>query len=199
MKTRCSRSIPDDEFSQQLSPLLPKTKHTGSIVDTMLATAAVQERGDNPQEWTLDSLGSRIVLPKVSSRCVLDSRQQDCLINLYSYIYSLSVTEIDIAHTCSSYLSVTIGGKFFVTNKSRSAASSVIIAQWDSNLLKRPSTVTHTSELRAARIKKCFKYTVTIKDEVKVHMLAPLSFYKAHPQSQSFGKPICDRPRENHA
>ena len=65
----------------------------------MLATAAVQERGDNPQEWTLDSLGSSIVLPKFSSRCVLDSRQQDCLIDLYSCIYSVSVTEIDIAQT----------------------------------------------------------------------------------------------------
>ena len=41
-------SIPDDEFSQQLPPFLPKTKHTGSIADTMQATAAVQERGDNP-------------------------------------------------------------------------------------------------------------------------------------------------------
>ena len=45
------------------------------------------------------------------------------------------------------------------------------------------------SELRAARMEKFFKHTVTIKDEVKVHMLASLSFYKAHPQSLSFGKP----------
>ena len=33
-----SYSIPDDEFSQQLAPLLPRTNHTGSIADTMLAT-----------------------------------------------------------------------------------------------------------------------------------------------------------------
>ena len=115
----------------------------------MQATAAVQERGDNPQEWTLDSLGSSIVLPKFSSRCVL----QDCLINLYSYIHSVSVTEIDIAHTCSNYSSLTIGGNFFGINKSRSAASSIIIAQWDSNLFKRPTHMT-LSELRAARIEK---------------------------------------------
>ena len=49
--------------------LLTKTKHTGSIADTMLASA-VQGRGDNPQEWTLDSLGSSIVLPKFSSHCI---------------------------------------------------------------------------------------------------------------------------------
>ena len=42
------------------------------------------------------------------------------------------------------------------------------------------------SELRATRIEKFYKHTVTIKDEVKVHMLA---WYKAHPQSLSFGKP----------
>ena len=109
-----SCSIPDDEFSQQLAPLLPKTKHTGSIADTMLATT-VQARGDSLQKWKLDSLGSCIDLPKFSSRCVLDSRQQECIINLYSYIYSVSITEIYIAHTCSSYSSVTLGGKFFGT------------------------------------------------------------------------------------
>ena len=169
-----SFSIPDDEFSQQLAPLLPKTKHTGSIADTMLATTQV--RGDNLQEWTLDSLGSCIDLPKFSSRCVLDSRQQDCIINLYSYLYSVSVTEIDIAHTCSSYSSVTLDGTFFGTNKSRSAASSIIIAQWDSSLTMRPSAP--ISELQATRIDKFYKHTITIKDEVKVHMLASLSWYK---------------------
>ena len=113
----------------------------------MLATA-VQESGDNSQEWSLDSLGSSIVLPKFSSLCELDSRQQDCLINLYSYLYSVSVTEVDIAHTCSSYSSVTVDDKFFGTCKSRTAPSS-IIAQWHSNLFNRPCTVTpdHVLEL----------------------------------------------------
>ena len=111
----------------------------------MLATAE-QERGDNPQEWSLDSLGSSIVLPKFSSLCVLDSRQQDCLINLYSYLYSISVTEVDIAHTCSSYSSVTVDDKFFGSRMNRSAPSSIIIAQWHFN---RPCTVTpdHVLEL----------------------------------------------------
>lgn len=87
-----SYSIPDDEFSQQLAPLLPKSKQTGSIADTMLVTTIQESSTSNLREWTLDSLGSCIVLPKFSSRCVLDSRQRDCIINLYSYIYSVSVT-----------------------------------------------------------------------------------------------------------
>lgn len=179
-------SIPEDEFSEQLTPLFPKTKHTGSIADTMLA--ATVEESDSLGVWTLDSLGSSINLPKFSSCCVLDHRQQDCAINLYTYLYSVLTTDIDIAHTCSSYSSVVVNGKMFGTHKSRTAASSIAIGKWDSNLPEYSSA--SLTGLRAARIEKFYKHTATIKGEVKVHLLASISWYKAHPQCQSFGKPV---------
>ena len=64
-----SSTIPEDEFSQMLFPLLPKSKHTGSLADTML-DSTMPARDDNLQEWTIGSLGSSINLPKFSSRCV---------------------------------------------------------------------------------------------------------------------------------
>lgn len=181
----CSLSLPDDEFSEQLSPLFPRIKQAGSLADTMLATS-VRATSD-VKEWTLDSLGSSINLPKFNKRCVLDSRQRDSAITLYSQMYSVSVTDDDIAHTCSSYALIVFNGKFFGTHNSRSAASSVIIGHWDSNLFKRPTAP--SLELRAARIDKLLKHTVTIIGEVKVHLLASLSWYKAHPRNESFGKP----------
>ena len=181
-----SLSIPQDEFSQQLSPLLPKTRHTGSIADTMLTTTV--HGSEDVQVWTLDSITSSVDVPKFSSRCVLDSRQRDCTINLYSYLYSVSHSDIDIAHTCSSYSSVILNGKMFGTHKSRTAASSIIFGQCDSNLFQQPTAP--LSGLRAARIEKFYKHSTTINGEIKVHLLASLSWYKAHPQNKSFGKPI---------
>ena len=151
--------------------------------------ARAQDSDDHEfQVWTLDSLSSSIELPGYCSRCVLDSRQQDCASKLYSYLYSVPQTDIDIAHTCSSYSSVVLNNKMFGTHKSRSAASSIILGQWDPDLFQRPTAP--LSELRAARIEKFYKHTATIQNETKVHLLAYVSWYKSHPQCHSFGKPV---------
>jgi hypothetical protein len=130
-----SSSIPEDEFSKHLSPLFPRIRHTGSIADTMLGTRAQDSESDDFKKWTLDSLRSSVDLPGFCCRCVLDSRQQDCANKLYSYLYSVPQS---IAHTCSSYSS---DEKMFGTHKSRTAASSIIIGQWDPDLFQRPTAV----------------------------------------------------------
>ena len=127
-----SSSIPDDgEFSEQLRPVLPEIKHTGSIADMMSST---EQKTTEVQIWTLDSLGSSIELPKFSSRCVLDRYHRECVTKLYCSLYSVSQSDIDIAHSCLSYSSVVLNGKMFGTHKSRTAASSVVIANWDFKL-----------------------------------------------------------------
>ena len=100
----------------------------------------------------------------------------------------MSETDVDIAHTCTSYTSVVLNCKAFGTHKSRTASSSVVIANWDSSVFAGSSTA--LSGLRAARIEKFYKHTVTINGEVKVHLLVSLSWFKDHPQKHLLRKPV---------
>lgn len=175
------------EFSEDLLPLFPKIQQTGSVADTM---SSIQHTATDTgtQAWTLDSLGSFIQLPKFCSRCVLDSQQRACAVKLYCNLYSVSETEVDIAHTCVSYTSVVVNSKAFGTHKSRTASSSIVVANWDSSVFAGSSTA--LSGLRAARIEKFYKHAVAINGEAKVHVLASLSWFKDHPQKFLLGKPV---------
>lgn len=94
----CSLTLPEDEFSEQLSPVFPRTKQAGSLADTMLATPVQAMSSESDvKEWTLDSLGSFVKFPKFSKRFVLDSRQRESAITLYSQMYTVPVTDDDIA------------------------------------------------------------------------------------------------------
>lgn len=77
-------------------------------------------------------------------------------------------------------------GKLFGTHKSRTASSSIVIAKWDSRIFEDSSALS----LRAARIEKFYKHSVTIKGENKVHLLCFLSWFKDHSECSSFGKPV---------
>ena len=111
-------------------------------------------------------------LPKVSTRCVLSAVQRESVIELYTNLYpNLSVV---IAHTCNSYKSLNYKEKLFGT--------------WTSAL---SIVMTNTFwGLTAARIGKLYKHTATVDGEMKIHLLAHVSCFKAHPKNQFFGKPV---------
>lgn len=166
----------DDEISKELFPFLPKLTQTGSLADTVSSNTC------NDQRWTIDSVDC--VLPKFSSRCGLTATQMENAKELYSVLYSVPVDCIELPQTCYSYMSVVLNGKLFGTHKSRSASSSIVMA---TNLF--PSS-DFSSGLRAARIEKLYKHNIIVNSESKVHLLAYLSWFKPHPQSSMFGKPV---------
>ncbi len=86
--------------------------------------------------------------------------------------------------TCYSYTSVVLKGKLFGSHKSRTSSSSIVTA---TNLFP---TSELSSGLRAARIEKLYKHSVTVDGELKIHLLAYLSWFKPHPQTDSLGKPV---------
>lgn len=105
-------------YSKELRPLLPKSTHTDSSADTI----SPDVHTGNNQGWTIDSVDCN--LPKYSSRCTWTPMQMDSVLKLYSVPDSC----MDIPLTCYSYMSVVINGKLFGTQKSRTAASSIVTA-----------------------------------------------------------------------
>ena len=99
--------------------------------------------------------------------------QMDSAKKLYSAMYSASgqCMDMHIPQTCYSYTSVVINGRLFGTHKSRTAASSTVIASVDPGLFP---TSELSSGLRAARIEKVYKHSVTVNGELKTHLLAYL-------------------------
>ena len=71
-------------------------------------------------------------------------------------------------------------------HNSRFCSSSIVFAQWDSNIFDSHCI----SSVRAARIDNFYKHTVTIDGNSKSHLLVSLSWYKFHPKHLEFGKPV---------
>ena len=77
----------ENEFTRELSPLLPKKVDTGSYGETV-----GDQRRPPCSGWTTDSI--RFVLPKYCSRCLLSSFQQVILLNMYADLYSVPQSDI---------------------------------------------------------------------------------------------------------
>lgn len=163
-----------NEFSEFL-PCFPGINSTGSLADTL--SSDMPSTAEDIKEWTLASITSTVQLPSYSSKCVLNESERKSLLQLYSDLYSEPVT--DILHTCWSYSQITFKGKLFGTQKSRTASSSIVIAQLDSV----------NSASGAAKINKFYKHSLNVGTEQKVHLLCSLSWFKPHAKCNSFGKP----------
>ena len=173
--------LPPSEFPENFLPVFPKMQlGTGSILDTLLPSIS-----DNYEtnKWTLDSLQS-LELPRFSYRCALNEENKEDLVNLYCSIYSVPVTEENISYTCLSYDHIVLNGKLYGTCNSRTASSSIVIANWVTEILPCSSPLS----LRAARIEKFYKHSVDIGEENKTHLLCLLSWFKPYPQTIT--KPI---------
>ena len=65
----------------------------------------------------------------------------------------------------------------------------MVMASWNSELFIQGAAAAQL-EVRAAKINKFYKHVVTINNEVKIHLLAYLSWFKVHPKNDLFGKPV---------
>ena len=77
---------------------------------------------------------------------------------LYSKLYSIPCTGIEVPSVCWKYRSVNVSGTQLGSHKSRCASSSTVFASWSCDVLGRPASsivenlVVSDSILRAARI-----------------------------------------------
>ena len=101
-------------------------------------------------------------------------------------------TDIDLRSVYRSYTSMIMNNKQFGSCNSRTASSSIVFVQWNSDIFARHPISSSNSgpELRPAKINFLCDHVVTIKNEDKTHLLVSLSWFQVHPKNTNFGKPV---------
>ena len=85
---------------------------------------------------------------------------------------------------------MTLGGASLGSHKSRSRSSSVVIAEWNVDLLGVESKDGERNEKRPVRINYFAKHTAHISSTAHTHMLVHVSWFNCHPQKFVCGKPV---------
>ena len=76
----------------------------------------------------------RPCLSKICDSYILDANQVEPLTKLYSYLYKVQVSTLTVLSIFEQYSSGTINGVLFGSQKTRTASSAAVIANWDSEL-----------------------------------------------------------------
>ena len=173
------------EFASDFVPLFPTPVQTsGSVADTLSLDIDRVPRGES---FVIHLPATEVLLPKHCCR-ILDATQKHCLLELYTYLYSVSRSAIDISSVYMQYSSIFANGKQLGSHRSRTASSSIVIANWDNELFGNCSSDRTTA--RAAQVNFFCKHVVTINGQNKTNVLVCLSWFKYHSQNTTFGKPL---------
>ena len=179
------------EFASDFVPLFPKPMAgtSGSVADTL---SVDNDRVLPAEDFTISLPAFEVLIPKHSCRRVLDGTQKHCLVELYTYLYSVSRSAIDISSVYMQYPSIFANGKQLGSHRSRTASSSIVIANWDNQLFGNCSSSASADRTttRAARVNFFCKHVVTINGQSKANVLVSLSWFKYHPHNTTFGKPL---------
>ena len=115
-----------DEFATSLLPLFPKEIHSGSVADTVCAHQAATSSSTSVG---FSSIAKDCELPRFYHRHKISLFHQALIMEMYLALYSVNSSDVDITETCVSYSSIKLRGKIFGCAKTRSAASSIVIAR----------------------------------------------------------------------
>ena len=116
---------------------------------------------------------------------------------VYSKIFSVTISSIEMSNFCWQYKTVKINNKTIGCYNTRSQSSSIIAAWWDTVLFGNPlsSIVEGHLEpfqdlLRPAKVKAFYLHQVNIDRTPKTVLLVALSWYQFHPKMLLLGKPL---------
>lgn len=176
-----SSSFPCD-FFEEFAPLFPEYKTAGSVADTL--------SGDSipvPLTSFVEVPRHEITFPKHFTNRVLTSSQKHNLVELYTELYSISRSALEMCDVYRKYCSVLINGKQLGSHGNRTMSSSVVMVKWDSGLFGDGGS--ESPNCRAARVEFTCKHVITVNEVSKTVTLVSLSWYKMHPKSGVCGKP----------
>lgn len=122
------------------------------------------------------------------TRQVLLGNQKHNLIKLYTKLYSISSSALEISSVYFKYSSVEINGKRVGSHGNRTQSSSIVMVSCNNQLFCTKLAITLKS--RAARVDYFCKHVVTINGENHTVTLVSLSLFKIHPKSSEFDKPV---------
>lgn len=163
----------------------------GSLSDTISAPVAQLSLPDLFSKWTYNS--DIIVLPSYRSRYAFSDEQMHKVEELLRKLHPAdSPSFLVVSRDCWKYKTIQMFGKQLGSHLSRSNASSIVMAQWQSNLFGYPSNLEESPNelLRAARVNNFLMSTVYINGTAYVFLLVSLSWYHCHPKMLSLGKPL---------
>ena len=129
--------------------------------------------------WAINSPSLVVDLPSHCVSNVFDKNEVELLTNLYCNLYKVQESTLTVSSTFEKYTSATINGLLFGSQKTCTTSSSIVIANWDSELFGSPSNLTgiprsnHT--YRAAKINYFCKHNIEVKGEAKTHLSVYLS------------------------
>lgn len=129
-----------DLFHEEFEHLIPASKSALSCETTA-------------SDWSYESIAPKVGLPKSCTIGSFASYEVDQLRQLFSRMYQVPESRIDVCTTFKKYRAVTLGGASLGSHKSRSRSSSVM-AEWNVELLgvepkdgeKRPVRINYFSK-----------------------------------------------------
>lgn len=189
-----SMPLPDD-FSDEFLPVFTSRKIVGTVSDSTNPTLLTENAPtlEAIEQWSLESGEIDVHFPSCSTRGVLNVSEKRNLAELYSRLYSVQSSLIDVPSSYIKYREVTLNGKTIGSFHSRSKNSSIVMCSWKPFLAssyEHTQIVEQESEQRPARIDYFMKHTVRIESKTFTHVLFSASWFKSHPKRNSFGPPI---------
>ena len=186
-----STSTPE-EFRSDFIEFLDDSHEVVGSVATTFRESFTWPPVHSPDNWTFDMIQHAVVLPKHYIRAVFDSSEVSLLSHLYSRLYSVQPSEIEVPASFQKYSNCHLVSSILGGYRSRSSASCIVMAIWDSAYFRAPHEHTSTSvkEHRPARINFFIKHTISIRGKFATHLLVCLSWYKHHPLQNHYGKPL---------
>ena len=164
----------------------------GSLADTL---SCEKDHDSATQSWEYHE--DSFILCKSRSRYSFMESQSHLLKLLYSKLFSLPLSSIEMSNFCWKYKSVKINEETIGSHKTISQSSSIVAAWWNIELFGKPlsSIVEGQLEpgqdlLRPAKIKEFYLHQFNINGTSKTILLVSLSWYQFHPKMLLLGKPL---------
>ena len=169
-----------DLFHEEFEHLFPACKTNLSCATDTTPTV---------NNWSYESVIPKLGLPKSCTLGSFASFEVDQLQQLYSRMYQVPESIIEVCSMFKRYRAVLFGGVSLGSHKSRSRSSSIVIAEWNVGLLVVPRDG-EENEKRPVRINYFAKHTAHIGTTAHTHFLVHVSWFNSHPQKFTCGKPV---------
>ena len=186
-----SHPLPD-MFAEKLAHLFPHQKTTGSLLDSTTNTTFCLPVSDYV-ESSLNGIAKNVEysLPTVSSKHAFSDSDLTGIKHLYSRLFSVPETSVNVSSTYVQYTTLKINNKQFGSYSSISSNTSIVLALWTPSMFtSESSTGTSEVEKRPVRINFFARHSVIVNDVHHTFISVCVSWFKPHLHKNLYGKPI---------
>ena len=166
------------EFSEEFSAMFSYHPSAGSVSETVNPSTS--------DEFTSYQDRSCIVLPNHYTKALFSIREVEELKQLYSRIYSVPLSSIELHQAFKKYKNVSVYNKQIGSFHSRSKNTSTVMISWNKDLFCGGMV----NEDRPARVNYFAEHNITVNGNNISHILVSVSWFKHRPDRYYFGQPV---------